>query len=125
MVDAFCQQGFQLLAQGIQYSFVSSMGLTSGILNILDDRAEFTSGLMGWDDFFPAEGTEYSSVPNRASAFCTFHTNMSPRLKDLDAPAIIKLLYNKDVCKCSSCGGDIIPLPSGRYYIRPEPHLLC
>lgn len=33
----------RLLAQGIQYSFVSSMGLTSGILNILDDRAEFTS----------------------------------------------------------------------------------
>ena len=27
------------------------------------------------------------------------------RLKDLDAPAIIRLLYNKDVCKCSSCGG--------------------
>ena len=25
------------------------------------------------------------------------------RLKDLDVPAIIKLLYNKDVCKCSSC----------------------
>ncbi len=47
------------------------------------------------------------------------------RLKDLDAPAIIKLLYNKDVCKCSSCGGNIIPLPSGRYCIRPEPHLLC
>ena len=47
------------------------------------------------------------------------------RLKDLDTPAIIKLLYNKDVCKCSSCGGNIIPLPSGRYCIRPEPHLLC
>jgi len=47
------------------------------------------------------------------------------RLKDLDAPAIIKLLYNKDVRKCSSCGGNIIPLPSGRYCIRPEPHLLC
>ncbi len=31
------------------------------------------------------------------------------RLKDLDAPAIIRLLYNKDVCKCSSCGGKIIP----------------
>ena len=30
-----------------------------------------------------------------------------------------------DVCKCSSCGRNIIPLPSGRYYIRPEPHLLC
>ena len=27
------------------------------------------------------------------------------RLKGLDAPAIIQLLYNKDVCKCSSCGG--------------------
>jgi len=35
------------------------------------------------------------------------------RLKGLDGPEIIKLLYNKDVCKCSSCGGKIIPLPSG------------
>lgn len=47
------------------------------------------------------------------------------RLKALDMLAIIKLLYNKDVCKCSSCGGNIIPLPSSRYYIRPEPRLLC
>lgn len=35
------------------------------------------------------------------------------RLKGLDGPEIIKLLYNKDVCKCSSCGGKIIPLPPG------------
>lgn len=33
----------RLLAEGIRYSFVSSMGLTGGILNILDDRAEFIS----------------------------------------------------------------------------------
>lgn len=33
----------QLLTQGVKYSFVSSMGLTTGILNILDDRAEFTA----------------------------------------------------------------------------------
>ena len=26
------------------------------------------------------------------------------RLKNLDAPAILKLLYNRDVCKCPSCG---------------------
>ena len=25
------------------------------------------------------------------------------KLKDMDAPAIIRLLYNKDICKCSSC----------------------
>ncbi len=47
------------------------------------------------------------------------------RLKNLDAPAIIKLLYNKDICKCVSCGGKIVPLPSGRYYARPKPNLLC
>ena len=47
------------------------------------------------------------------------------RLKNLDAPAILKLLYNKDFCKCPSCGGNIVPLPVGQYYARPEPHLLC
>ena len=47
------------------------------------------------------------------------------RLKQLDAPAIIKLLYGKDLCRCSSCGGSIIQLPSDKYYIKPEPHLLC
>ena len=39
------------------------------------------------------------------------------RLKDLEAPAIIRFLYNKDVCKCSSCGGKIIPLNAERYYL--------
>ena len=47
------------------------------------------------------------------------------RLKDLDAPAIIRLLYNKDVCKCSSCGGKIIPVGADPSLFRPEPHLLC
>jgi len=47
------------------------------------------------------------------------------RLKNLDGPAIIKLLYNKDVCKCSSCGGNIIPLSAEQYCAKPEPHLLC
>ena len=47
------------------------------------------------------------------------------RLKDLDAPAIIRLLYNKDVCKCSSCGGKIIPLNAEQFCIQPVPHLLC
>ena len=47
------------------------------------------------------------------------------RLKELDAPAIIKLLYNKDVCKCSSCGGKIIPLPAERYCVKPRPHPIC
>jgi len=47
------------------------------------------------------------------------------RLKDLDAPAIIRLLYNKDVCKCSSCGGRIIPICADPSLFRPEPHMLC
>ena len=47
------------------------------------------------------------------------------RLKDLDAPAIIRLLYNKDVCKCSSCGGRIIPVGADPSLFRPEPHMLC
>lgn len=47
------------------------------------------------------------------------------RLKDLDAPAMIRLLYNKDICRCSSCGGRIIPLPAGQPCTMPEPHLLC
>lgn len=47
------------------------------------------------------------------------------RLKELDAPAVIKLLYNKDICKCSSCGGKIIPLRLGQFFARPAQHMLC
>ncbi|MBR7075356.1 MAG: IS91 family transposase [Lachnospiraceae bacterium] len=47
------------------------------------------------------------------------------RLKDLDAPAIIRILYNKDVCKCASCGGRIMRLHTARSFIQPVPHLLC
>ena len=47
------------------------------------------------------------------------------KLKDMEAPAIIRLLYNKDICKCSSCGGKIIPLPTEQHFIKPKPHMLC
>ena len=47
------------------------------------------------------------------------------KLKDMDAPAIIRLLYNKDICKCSFCGGKIIPLPTEQHFIKPKPHMLC
>ena len=32
----------------------------------------------------------------------------SKLLKDIQMPAIIRLLYNRDICKCSSCGSKII-----------------
>ena len=47
------------------------------------------------------------------------------KLKDMDAPAIIRLLYNKDICKCSSCGGKIIPLSTEQHFIKQKPHMLC
>ena len=47
------------------------------------------------------------------------------RLRDLDATAIIRLLYNKDVCKCTACGGKIIPFSFEAASIQPKPHLLC
>ena len=47
------------------------------------------------------------------------------KLKDMDAPAIIRLLYNRDICKCSSCGGKIIPLSTEQHFIKPKPHMLC
>jgi hypothetical protein len=47
------------------------------------------------------------------------------RLKGLDAPAIIKLLYNKDVCKCTFCGGNIIPLPADKNVTSPAFHMRC
>ena len=47
------------------------------------------------------------------------------RLKDMDAPAIIQLLYNKDIYKCSSCGGKILPLSHGQYHVTPKPHMIC
>lgn len=36
-------------------------------------------------------------------------------LKVLNAAAVIKLLYNIDVCKCSSCGGKMMPPHSDTY----------
>ena len=47
------------------------------------------------------------------------------RLRKLDAPAIIKLLYGKDVCLCSSCGGKFIPLPADWHCVTPKLHLIC
>lgn len=47
------------------------------------------------------------------------------RLKGLDAPAMIRMLYGKDIRKCSSCGGRIVPLHAGQFCVTPKPHLLC
>lgn len=47
------------------------------------------------------------------------------RLRNLDSPAIIKLLYNIDVCRCSFCGGKIIHLPIGQCHAARKPYLLC
>ena len=47
------------------------------------------------------------------------------RLKDLDAPAIIRFLYKKDVCKCTSCGGRILPFSPKDGFIIPEHHMIC
>ena len=35
------------------------------------------------------------------------------------------LSQRKDICKCSSCGGKIIPLPTEQHFIKPKPHMLC
>ena len=47
------------------------------------------------------------------------------RLKDLDAPTIIRFLYKKDVCKCTSCGGRILPFSPKDGFIIPEHHMIC
>ena len=47
------------------------------------------------------------------------------RLKDLDAPTIIRFLYKKDVCKCTSCGGRILPFYPKDCFIIPEHHMIC
>ena len=47
------------------------------------------------------------------------------RLKDLDAPTIIRFLYKKDVCKCTSCGGRILPFNPKDGFIIPEHHMIC
>lgn len=47
------------------------------------------------------------------------------RLKALEAPAIIKLLYNKDICKCASCGGKIIPVQTPQHHSAPNLCLRC
>lgn len=47
------------------------------------------------------------------------------QLKNLDAPAIIRMLYKKDICKCVSCGGKVSPLPPGQYHVTPKAHMRC
>ena len=47
------------------------------------------------------------------------------KLKDLDPPAIIRILYNRDVCKCTSCGGKIMPLKTNNPSMRPVPNMIC
>ena len=66
----------------------------------------------------------YSKVRQALDAVSYTHLDVYKR-QDMDAPAIIRLLYNKDICKCSSCGGKIIPLPTEQHFIKPKPHMLC
>lgn len=47
------------------------------------------------------------------------------RLRDLDAPAIIRMLYNKDICRCVSCGGKVIPLPPGQRPVTQKVSMRC
>lgn len=47
------------------------------------------------------------------------------RLKSMDAPAMIRLLYNKDVFKCTSCGGRIKPVNSTLYITESVFRLRC
>ena len=47
------------------------------------------------------------------------------RLKALDAPGIIRFLYGRDICKCTSCGGRIIPLSKTPSFSGPLLHMLC
>ena len=47
------------------------------------------------------------------------------RLKSLDAPAMIRLLYHKDICRCTSCGGKMIPFSSGQDEPVPDHHMIC
>lgn len=48
------------------------------------------------------------------------------RLKTLDAAAMIKLLYQVDVCKCNACGGHLVPA-SAAYASRrrQDEHMRC
>lgn len=46
-------------------------------------------------------------------------------LKDLNAAAIIKLLYNIDVCKCSSCGKKMVPPRPDTYVSSALVHMRC
>lgn len=46
-------------------------------------------------------------------------------LKDLNAAAMIKLLYNIDVCKCSSCGGKMVPPRPDTYISSVSAHMRC
>ena len=52
-------------------------------------------------------------------------TGCGERKEKKELVRIIQLLYNKDVYKCSSCGGKILPLSHGQYHVTPKPHMIC
>lgn len=36
------------------------------------------------------------------------------KLKGLNSADIIRILYGVDVCRCSACGGHVVPVPAGQ-----------
>ena len=46
-------------------------------------------------------------------------------LKNLNAVEMIKVLYNIDVCKCSSCGGNMVSPCKDKYSSSFRAHMRC
>ena len=46
-------------------------------------------------------------------------------LKNLNAVEMIKVLYNIDVCKCSSCGGNMVSPRKDKYSSSFRAHMRC
>ena len=47
------------------------------------------------------------------------------KLKDMDAPAIIRLLITKIYASALPVVVRLFPLPTEQHFIKPKPHMLC
>lgn len=47
------------------------------------------------------------------------------RLKGMDAREMIRYLYKKDICKCTTCGGKMISLSTYRYPTKKKGYMRC
>lgn len=121
------QRNARLLSEGIRYSFISSLGLTGGILNISDDKVEFkgksgqsdvvsyrdvkaVSLSMGKLEFFLTNGTSKAFAADKelrddVLAFVT--SAIAPYIAERKAALLARGIYYSCLSSCGPGSGTL------------------